>query len=86
MNEDIDFIVFNLQEIVQLSSYNVLLGDNSNIINDWAKVILKCLNDNDINNINSKNNYNSNSKKQFHLLTSHDLVGLATFVFCSNKI
>ncbi len=49
LDHDIDLVVFSLQEIVELNSYNVLLGNNDNILNDWSKTILECLNSPEIN-------------------------------------
>jgi hypothetical protein len=43
--------------------------------------MLECLNDPEIN-----RNLKNNKDRLFHIYTSHDLVGIASFVFCTKKI
>lgn len=70
-----DVVVVCLQEMVELSSYNVLLGNNESIVNEWEKVIEKYLND-----------VGHDLGKSFVHLTSRDMVGIATFVFISGAL
>ena len=80
LDQDIDMVMFNLQEIVELNSYNVLLGNNENILGDWAKAILECLNNPEI------NKHLKFTNKTFQLCASHDLVGIASFLFCTKPV
>lgn len=70
-----DMVVVCLQEMVELSSFNVLVGDNQDIVSKWQKVIEKHLND-----------VGQDMGKSFVHLTSNDLVGISTFVFVSGTL
>jgi synaptojanin len=67
-----DLVVVCLQEMVELNSYNVLMGNNSNVVGSWRKKVEKHLNE-----------VGQDHGKSFVHLTSHDMVGIATFVFVS---
>jgi hypothetical protein len=42
--EEVDIIIIGLQEMVELNSYNVLLGNNETITGIWKKTIINILN------------------------------------------
>lgn len=67
--QDVDIIVVCLQEMVELNSYNVLLGNNDTITTHWRKIIWNYL------------NKMKSGKKNYVFLTGQDLIGIATFVF-----
>ena len=71
--KDVDIVIVSLQEMVELNSYNVLLGNNETITSVWRKVIWNHLN-------------NNHSSKKYEFLTGKDLIGIATFVFVSEHI
>lgn len=73
--EQTDIVVICLQEMVELNSYNVLLGNNETIVSHWRRVIEKYLNE-----------LSADRKKAFVYLTSNDMVGVATFVFVSGQL
>jgi len=70
-----DMIVVCLQEMVELSSFNVLMGNNINIVGRWKKMIEKHLSD-----------VGKDLGKTFVHLTSNDMVGIATFVYVSGHL
>jgi hypothetical protein len=70
-----DLIVVCLQEMVELNSYNVLMGDNKSIVSEWRTVIENYLND-----------AGHENGKSFVHLTSYDMVGVATFVFSCGQL
>ena len=67
--QDVDIIVVCLQEMVELNSYNVLLGNNDTITTTWRKIIYDYL------------RKMKSQKKNYVFLAGQDLVGIATFVF-----
>lgn len=73
---DVDIIVICLQEMVELNSYNVILGNNDSITQTWRKILW--------NHINEQNR--SPGNKRYDFLTGEDLVGIATFVFADEKL
>lgn len=70
-----DMIVICLQEMVELSSFNVLMGNNMNIVAKWKRMIEKHLMD-----------VGKDMGKTFVHLTSNDMVGIATFVYVSSDL
>lgn len=73
--QDVDIIVVCLQEMVELNSYNVLLGNNETITTIWRKIIWNYL-----------NKMKSSHKKNYVFLTGQDLIGIATFVFVNEPL
>ena len=72
--QDVDIIIVCLQEMVELNSYNVLLGNNDTITTMWRKVIC-----NHLSKMKSKN-------KNYVFMTGQDLIGIATFVFVNEPL
>jgi hypothetical protein len=68
-------IVVCLQEMVELNSYNVLIGGNDTIVGQWRQVIERHLNE-----------VGAAKDKAFVHLASNDMVGVATFVFVSGSL
>lgn len=64
-----------LQEMVELNSFNVLLGNNETIVDRWRKQIDRSL-----------NFIGGRAGRNYVYLTGRDLVGLACFVFVSGHL
>ena len=47
--KDVDIVVVCLQEMVELNSYNVILGNNETITQTWRKVLWDNINQNNQN-------------------------------------
>lgn len=67
-----DIVVVCLQEMVELNSYNVLIGNNDRTVEGWKQMVEKYLNE--------------GGNKNFVYLTSSHMVGVATLVFVSQAL
>lgn len=79
--EDVDIVIVCLQEMVELNSYNVILGNNDSVTQNWRKTLWSHINSHD----NKIAEGKPHASKRFDYLTGHDLVGIATFVFVNAK-
>ena len=65
-----DILVICLQEVVELNTYNVLLGGTKNNENRWRQSLERIMKIHD---------------KKFHIVGQKDLVGLLTLVFVAER-
>ena len=70
-----DILVVCLQEMVELNSFNVLIGSNDKIVEHWRKMIEAYLGE-----------ATANSNKAYVYLSCYDMVGIATLVFVSGAL
>jgi hypothetical protein len=68
-----DIIVICLQEMVELNSFNVLIGSSENVLDRWRRMVETHL-------------HEFNSNRAFVFLTGYDMVGVATLVFVSGAL
>lgn len=68
--------------MVELNSYNVILGNNESIIQIWKEVLWDHINSHDPRIAEGK----VSKSKRYDYLTGHDLVGISTFIFVNAKI
>jgi hypothetical protein len=61
--------------MVELNSFNVLIGNNDNVVEHWRKMIESFLQE-----------VTHGSNKTYVYLTSYDMVGIATLVFISGDL
>lgn len=80
--DDVDVVIVCLQEMVELNSYNVILGNNDTITQTWRKVLWNHINSHDPRIAEGK----AHQSKRYDYLTGHDLVGISTFVFVNAKV
>lgn len=80
--DDVDIVIICLQEMVELNSYNVILGNNDTITQTWRKVLWNHINSHDPRIAEGK----AHQSKRYDYLTGHDLVGISTFVFVNAKV
>ena len=79
--ENVDFIVICLQEMVELNSYNVILGNNETITQAWRKVIYNHLHEE-----RREGEIRRGNSKIYDYLTGYDLVGISAFVFANPRV
>ena len=68
--------------MVELNSYNVILGNNETITEVWRKILWNHVNSHDSKIMEGT----AHHSKRYDFLTGHDLVGLSTFVFINAKL
>ncbi len=71
----IDVVVVNLQEMVELSTYNVLVTIDEDIKTKWKELIAETLNDKIV-----------SSEEKFDFVAEENLVAITTWVFVKNRV
>jgi hypothetical protein len=71
----VDVVVFSLQEMVELSTYNVLVTIDEEVKNKWKEIVMETLNEKIVSN-----------EEKFDFVAEENLVAITTWVFVKNRV